>query len=117
MSNEQQKARYRGRQAEYRLAKLVHGVVVGRSKAVVVDGKTIQVNPCAPPDVVTSMFSFESKWYKSLPVSVTKAVAQSKANCPDGLIPITVMCDRTTHDKLYIMNEKDFLDLHIGEQE
>jgi hypothetical protein len=115
MSSEQAKSRYRGRNAEYRLAKLVHGVVVGRSKAVVVNGKTIVVNPCAPPDVVTTMFSFESKWLKSLPVSVTKAVLQSKTNCPEGLIPITVMCDRTTHDKLFIMREQDFLDLHIGE--
>lgn len=115
MSSEQQKARGRGKQAEYRLAKLVGGIVVGRSKAILFpSGQVVKINPCAPPDVVTPLFSFESKYLKNLPVCVNKAVIQARMNCPERLIPITVMCDRTSGKKLYIMEEKDFLDLHCG---
>ena len=111
-STPQQKSKWRGSYGERRLAKKVKGVVVGRSKAVVVNGTTIEVNPTAPPDVVTEIFSFESKWLKNAPVNITKVMEQSRRNCPEGLVPVGVIGDRTGHKVYYILEERDFLDLH-----
>ena len=118
MSSEQAKARGRGRSAEYRWAKLTHGKVVGRSKAIILDnGKAIKVDPQHPCDVIDGkgFGAYECKWYKSLPVWLSKVMKQAITNCPEGLIPFANVCDRTTREKYVIMTEKDFLDLHIGE--
>jgi hypothetical protein len=116
MSSENEKSRQRGRYGEQRLAKKVNGVVVGRSKAVKLpSGKYVQINCQRPPDVVTEMFSFESKWLKSAPVNIHKVMEQAIRNAPSGHIPIGVIGDREQHTVFYIMTEQDFLDLHIGE--
>jgi len=106
--------RYRGRNAEYRLARKVKGVVVGRSKAVILDsGKAIRINPTKPPDVVTEMFSFESKWLVRVPANIREVMEQARLDWPEGMIPVAVMGDRNQLRVYYIMEEKDFFDLHI----
>lgn len=118
------RSQWRGKYGERRLAKRVRGVVVGRSKAVKVsestaeDGVTsavhyIQIDCQKPPDVVTEMFSFESKWLKSMPKFLDKVMGQAIRNCPTGLTPIAVIGDREQRVVFYIMTEKDFLELHI----
>lgn len=119
-------AQWRGKYGERRLAKRVKGVVVGRSKAVPIykmhtgmrsiETKTpqyIQIDCQKPPDVVTEMFSFESKWLKSMPKFLDKVMGQAIRNCPTGLTPIAVIGDREQRVVFYIMTEKDFLELHI----
>jgi len=113
--NEQGKSRARGRYGERRLAKKVYGVVVGRSKAVKLPGGGfIQVNCQMPPDVVTEMFSFESKWLKQAPRNIANVMAQAVRNAPVGLVPVGVIGDRESREVFYILTEQDFLDLHIG---
>lgn len=111
----QTQARYRGKNFEYRVAKLVHGVVVGRSKAVKVGGGNndifIEVNPQRPPDVITRWLSVECK-HTEIPATMLKAMQQSKDNAPSGLIPVVFWGDREKHN-LVIMSEKDFLEMHI----
>ena len=80
------KAQQRGRNAEYQCAKDTHGVRVGRSKAVKVGDKYIQVNCQQPPEVLAAFFSFECKNTK-LAKSVVKAVSQSIRNAPEGFSP------------------------------
>lgn len=116
MSSDSSKSRQRGRYGERRLAKKVNGVVVGRSKAVKLpSGNYIQVNCQRPPDVITDVFSFESKWLKNAPVGIHKVMTQSITNAPTGLIPVGVIGDREFGCVFYIMMENDFLDLHIGD--
>ena len=107
-------AQWRGKNAERRLAKKVGGVVVGRSKAIKLEsGKVVLINCQKPPDVVTDMFAFESKSWKEIPKSVEKLMTQATANCPEGLIPVGVIYDRAGRLAYYIMNELDFIELHI----
>ena len=115
-SLEMKRRRGRGRYGEQRLAKKVGGVVCGRSKAVKLpSGQYIQINCQRPPDVVTEMFSFESKWLKNPPKVIDKIMTQATANAPQGLIPVGVVGDREQRTVFYIMSEKDWLDLHGGE--
>ncbi len=116
ISREMKQRRGRGRYGEMRLAKKVNGVVVGRSKAVhLPSGKWQQVNCNMPPDVVTDMFSFESKWLLHVPANIKKVMTQAVRNAPEGLTPVGVIGDRIGHDVYYIMMERDFLVLHIGD--
>ncbi|KKK75008.1 hypothetical protein LCGC14_2878060 [marine sediment metagenome] len=112
-SLEMKRRRGRGRYGEQRLAKKVGGVVCGRSKAVKLpSGKYIQINCQRPPDVVTEMFSFESKWLKNPPKVIDKIMTQATTNAPQNLIPVGVVGDREQRTVFYIMSEKDWLDLH-----
>lgn len=116
MTTEQQKARYRGKNAEYRLAKLLGGIVIGRSKAIILSsGKSIKINPQHPCDVIDGkgFGAYECKWYKSLPKFITKVMTQAVTNCPDGCVPFASLCDRTTHDKYIVMREQDFIDWFV----
>lgn len=118
MTTEQAKSRGRGRYGEMRLAKLVHGIVVGRSKAIILpNGKAIKVDQTHPCDVIDGkgFGAYECKWFKELPKFITKVMTQAVRNCPDGMIPFASLCDRTSHDKFIVMREQDFLDLHIGD--
>ena len=116
MSSPQEKSRNRGRAAEYRLAKLVHGKVCGRSKAIILDsGKAIKVDPQHPCDVVTELFAFENKHFQELPVWLDEIMLQAKTNCPDGLIPVAHVGNRKAREYYFILSEKDFLDLLIGD--
>jgi hypothetical protein len=115
-SIERVRSRSRGRYGEQRLAKLVNGVVVGRSKAVQLpSGKWVKVNCQMPPDVLNEVFSFESKWLKDVPASLKKIMTQAVRNAPDTFIPVGVIGDRVGHNVYYILMERDFLDLHCGE--
>ena len=112
-SREMKNRRQRGRYGEQRLAKKVGGKVVGRSKYIVFDsGKSIQINCQKPPDVVTEMFSFESKWLKQVPANISKVMTQAISNCPEGLTPIGVIGDRESSEVYYIVAEPDWLALH-----
>ena len=111
MESERKRARWRGSNFERSTAKKVHGVVVGRSKAVKVNDKWIQVNPQQPPDVVNEWLSVECKYTKEMPRCITKPLSQSIRNAPDGLIPVVFIGDRQG-DRVVIMTEHDFLDLH-----
>lgn len=114
-SREMRQRRGRGRYGEQRLAKKVGGKVVGRSKYIVFDsGKSIQINCQKPPDVVTEMFAFESKWLSHTPANIRKVIDQAIRNCPEGLIPVAVIGDRLERETYYIMTEKDWLELHGG---
>ena len=109
--------RYRGKNFERRIAKLIHGTVVGRSKAVKVASETfldhfIVIDPQHPPDVVNDWLSVECKYYANLPVWLTKLMAQAEGNCPDGLTPIGWVGDREERNRFVVMREQDFLDLH-----
>ena len=111
------RARGRGRYGETRLAELVNGVVVGRSKAVILpSGKGVKVNCNKPPDVVSELFSFENKYYTTLPKFLDKVMTQAVANAPDGHIPIGHVGGRTTRIHYFILREEDFLDLLVEEK-
>ena len=109
---EQKRARWRGSNFERRVAKRVHGVVVGRSKAVKVNDKWIQVNPQQPPDVLNEWLSVECKYYKRLPKWLIKVMTQAIHNAPEGLTPVAWLGDREDGSRFVIMTEHDFLDLH-----
>jgi len=116
-SQRNKRNRYRGKNFELRVAKLIHGVVVGRSKAVKIESPTfleqyISIDPQHPPDVVNNWLSVECKYYTELPVWLTKLMAQTKRNCPDGLTPVGWVGDRGERNRYVIMFEQDFLDLH-----
>lgn len=112
---ERKQARGRGKYGERRLAKLVKGEVVGRSKAVKLpSGKFVQVNCQQPPDVVNEWASFEVKYVKSLPKSLTKGMSQAIRNAPEGHIPHLSLASREG-DKLIVMREADFIERNIGE--
>ena len=108
----QKRAKWRGNNYERRVAKLVHGIVVGRSKAVKVNDKWIQVNCQQPPDVVNEWLSVECKYLKTLPVWLDKVMTQAIRNAPDGLIPAAFVGGREDNSRFVIMVERDFLDLH-----
>jgi hypothetical protein len=110
------KNRQNGYYGERRLAKLTGGTVVGRSKFIVTPkGKGIKINCNRPPDVVTDIFSFESKWLTKVPANITKVMTQAVINAPDGLTPVGVIGDRANHCVYYILMEKDWLLLHGNE--
>lgn len=109
---ENQRARYRGRSYEYRVAKKIDGKVVGRSKAIIVKDKAIPIDPNHPPDVVSDWISVECKYYSEIPVWLKDVMLQSVTNCPEGLIPIAWIGDRTNHNHYVIIREQDWLDLH-----
>ena len=112
-SREMKQRRGRGRYGEQRLAKKVGGIVVGRSKAVKLpSGKYIKIDCQRPCDVVTEIFSFESKWRKNVPKFLDKLMAQAQRNCPSGLTPVGVIGDREARVVYYIMTENDFLSWH-----
>jgi hypothetical protein len=114
----QKRARWRGSHFERRVAKLIHGVVCGRSKAVKVsDGpegyyRYIQINPQQPPDVVNEWLSVECKYYKRLPKWLIKIMTQAIRNAPTGLTPVAWLGDREDGSRFVVMTERDFLDLH-----
>lgn len=118
----QKLARWRGSNFERRVAKLIHGEVVGRSKAVRLEKKAaqpgeqrikwIQVNPQQPPDVVNEWLSVECKYYKRLPKWLIKIMTQAIRNAPNGLTPVAWLGDREDGSRFVIMTEHDFLDLH-----
>jgi hypothetical protein len=117
MSSEVQRARGRGRYGESRLAKRVHGVVVHKSSYVKLpSGRMVQIDVQHPPDVITEMFAFESKWIKSTPVMLQKVMSQAVRNAPQGFIPVGVIGDRIQGTVFYVLMERDFLDLHVGEK-
>ena len=115
-SREMKQRRGRGKYGEQRLAKKVGGKVVGRSKWIFFDTDygqhVIQINCQKPPDVVTMMFSFESKWLKQVPANIRKVMTQAISNSPQGLIPIGVIGDREQREVYYILMEHDWLSLH-----
>jgi hypothetical protein len=111
MASTQKQARWRGSNFERRVGKLIHGVVVGRSKAVKVGEKWIQTDCQRPPDVVNEWLSVECKYMKALPKCMTEPLTQAIRNAPDGLIPAVFAGDRQGN-RVVIMTENDFLDLH-----
>ena len=105
----------RGYYGESRLAKKVNGVIVGRSKAVVLPtGETIEITHQHPPDVVNSMFAFESKYTRQFPKKISDYMLQAETNCPDGLTPVAVVKDPYRKTYYYILRESDFVELHCG---
>jgi len=113
-AQERKQSRWRGRNYERRVAKLIKGVVVGRSKAVKVQGKFIQINCQKPPDVVNVWLSVECKYWAELPAWLDKVMTQAVKNCPkeQGLTAIAWVGDREAKTNYIIMTERDFLDLH-----
>ena len=108
-------AHSRGYYGERRIAKLLNGKVVGRSKAVVLDsGKVIKIDHQHPVDVVTDLFGIESKYKRKCPKALSNTYTQAKANCPEGLIPLVVIKDKDNKRYYYVMEERDFIDLHVG---
>ncbi len=114
MESEQKRARWRGKYGERRIAKLVNGVVVGRSKTVKVGDQYVQVNPQQPPDVLTPVFSIEVKYLKRLPATLNQAMAQSIRNAPSGKTPLTWFIGREDKSCLVVWTERDFLEWHVG---
>jgi len=108
--------RYRGKGEEYACAKKTNGVVVGRSKAVMVRGKSYRTDCQKPPDVISPPYAFEVK-NKPISKAVEKAMRQAWANCPEGLSPRVWWRDTKTGDRYLIEMVRDFLDDHIGKGE
>lgn len=116
-STQQSRSRGRGYYGEVRLAKKVNGVIVGLSKAVVLpNGRTILIDSKHRPDVLSSVFAFESKYLKSVPKCVTKVMAQAVRNAPEGFIPVGVLADREERKTFYVLTEADFLALLVEER-
>lgn len=111
-----QATKERGRYGERRLAKKVHGVVVGKSKyAKLPSGRFVQIDVTHPPDVMDDMFAYESKWIKNPPKTLSKVVGQAVRNAPEGFVPVAVIGDREHSEVFYILTEHDFIDLHVGQ--
>ncbi len=112
------KSHSRGYYGESRIAKLLKGKVVGRSKAILLDnGKTIKIDHGHPCDVVTDLFAVESKYRRDGIVcskGLSEAMQQAETNAPTGLIPLLVIKDSFRRKYLYVLSEKDFIDLHGG---
>lgn len=120
MSSPEKKAQKRGKWFEYEVAKLVHGKVVGRSKAIVVGNSTFECDPNHPLDVINEWAGYECKYVKSLPKTVTKAVEQAVTNAsktrpvsgsPEPLTPVVIMGDREGH-RIAVMPLGVYLELH-----
>jgi len=111
---QRKQARWRGKNYERRVARLIKGVVVGRSKAVKIQGKFIQTNCQKPPDVVNLWLSVECKYWKELPVWLDKIMTQAVRNGPEGLTPVAWVGDREAKTNYVILLERDFVDLLIG---
>lgn len=107
---EQQRARWRGKNYERRVAELLGGVVVGRSKAVKVGSGFIEIDPNHPPDVITRLLSIECKHTK-IPASIRRAIAQAERNAPKGKTPLVFWGDREGQN-LVIMNEDIFMSVY-----
>ena len=112
MTTIQKLSRWRGSNFERAIAKKVHGVVCGRSKAVKVNDKYIQVNPQQPPDVVNEWASFECKSKKSLPKWFRDAMIQAIRNAPDGHLGYLVIYDRGERCTYITQRFDDWLDQH-----
>ena len=112
----QKLSRWRGKNLERTIADKVHGVVCGRSKAVKVERKWIQINPQQPPDVINEWASFECKSRKSVPKLIKDGMTQSIRNAPEGLIPYLILYDRGDRNYYVVQMLHDFLDLHIGDK-
>jgi len=69
-------SRKRGKNYEYRVAKKIKGLVVGRSKAIKVGDEYVEVDCQKPPDVVNSWLSVETKHWRTLPAWLHKVMAQ-----------------------------------------
>lgn len=109
------RSRARGRYGESRLAKKNNAVVVGRSKAVrLPSGKWQSIDIQHPPDCVSDLFAFESKYLKKVPMCLVNVMTQAVKNCSEGLIPVGVLADRESRTVYYCLMEKDWLDLHCG---
>jgi len=121
MKSIQKQAQYRGKNYEHRVARLVHGVVVGRSKAVVVGNSTFQCDPNHPLDVINEWSGIECKYVASLPKTVTNAMEQAIKNASltrpvsttqgTPLTPVVFMGDREGH-RIVVMPENVYLELH-----
>jgi len=111
---DRKRARWRGKNYERRVAKLIKGIVVGRSKAVKVQDKWIQINCQKPPDVVNVWLSVECKYWKELPVWLDKIMTQAVRNAPASLTPVGWVGDREAKVNYVILLERDFVDLLIG---
>lgn len=112
---DRKRAKWRGRNYERRVSKLIKGVVVGRSKAVKVGGKFVQIDCQHPPDVLNIWLSVECKYWRTLPVWLDKVMTQAMKNCPGGQTPIAWVGDREARVNYVILLERDFLDLMVGE--
>jgi len=104
-------AKWRGANFERATAKKVGGVRVGRSKAVRVGDRHIDIDPQHPPDVVTTRLSIECKYMKEVPVGILSPMAQACRNAPQGLVPVVFMGDRNMV-RLVILREADFLNVN-----
>ena len=103
--------RWRSYNFERRVAKLLGGVIVGRSKAIPVGGGYVQITHQHPPDVVTLRLSVECKYFAELPKGITEPLAQAVDNAPEGLMPVVFMGDRGQRNRVVILRESDFMKL------
>lgn len=102
----------RGYYGESRIAKLLGGKVVGRSKAIILEsGQAIQIDQEHPVDIVTSLFGVESKYRRAFPKKISDYMLQAETNCPKGLIPLAVIKDPFRKRYYYILDERDFVSL------
>ena len=119
MSSNVQKARARGRQAEYVWAKKVGGVRTGLSKFVKLhpypdhhderDCKIVDLEG-KKPDVVTTQFAYEIKNVKDFSAQVEKDMRQAVNNCPSWATPKLVYMKQG----LVVMRVSDYLDFYGG---
>lgn len=108
----QKKARGRGKQTEYRCAKDMGGVVIGRSKAVKVGSEYVQVNCQQPPDVLAPpCFAFECK-NRKIAKSISKAMSQAIANAPKDWDAYVWWYDRESEVTYIICTRPTFLGMH-----
>lgn len=113
ISDRVKKSRARGKKEEYTCAKMTHGVVVGRSKAVQVNGRWYNTDCQKPPDVIAPPYSLEVK-NRPIPKSIEKAMNQAVANAPENLMPLVWWRDKQTGDRYIIQLVRDFLADHIS---
>lgn len=107
-------AQWRGKNCERQCAKDTEGVVVGRSKAVKLGDRYVQVNCQKPPDCLAPpFFSFECKNTK-FPKSVAKAMSQAIANAPDGFVGYVWWYDKESRCTYIITTRRNFLDMHFS---
>lgn len=112
-SKKGKQAKWRGSNEERACAKITKGVVVGRSKAVVVNDKWYKTDCQKPPDVLSPPYSFEVK-NRPFPKSISQAMTQAISNAPEGLTGKVWWRDRASGVRYIVEVLPDFIDDHIG---
>ena len=79
-----------------------------RRVAAILGGDRVGCTGEASPDVVTDWLAVEVKHRRALPAWLKAALAQAKANAPEGKLPVVILHEHGRHDSLVLLSMRDF---------